>query len=192
MTVNSSKAPGAIRIIGGQWRSRTVAVADAPGLRPTPDRVRETLFNWLQFSLAGARCLDLFAGSGILGLEALSRGAAAVTALECDAGAAALLRRNAATLHADALQVLQQDALHWLAQGPGTAPYDIAFIDPPFAAQLQQRSCALLHAQQWLAPGARVYLEAAQPLDGLPLPPGWALVRHKRAGEVHYGLCEAN
>ena len=190
MTVNSNKGPGVVRIIGGQWRSRTIAVAEAPGLRPTPDRVRETLFNWLQFSLAGARCLDLFAGTGILGLEALSRGAASVTALETDAAAAALLRRNAAMLHADTLRVLQEDALQRLARGPGEVRYDLVFIDPPFATALQQRSCELLHTHDWLTPGARVYLEAAQPLDTLTLPPGWTLTRHKRAGEVHYGLCE--
>jgi 16S rRNA (guanine966-N2)-methyltransferase len=190
MTVSSNKANGSVRIIGGTWRSRQLQVLDAPGLRPTPDRVRETLFNWLQFSLAGARCLDLFAGTGILGLEALSRGAAQVTALELDPRAAALLRKQGQLLQAENFVVEQRDAVAWLERETPTTPYDLVFLDPPYASRLQAPCCELLQVRGWLAPGARVYVEAAEPLETLPLPAGWQLTRHKRAGEVYYGLCE--
>jgi 16S rRNA (guanine966-N2)-methyltransferase len=192
MTMNSSKPPGAIRIIGGEWRSRQLRVPAVQDLRPTPDRVRETLFNWLQFALAGARCLDLFAGTGILGLEALSRGAAAVTAVELDPAATTQLRRHGAMLGAAALDVQQRDAMAWLEQGPAGAAYDLVFLDPPYASRLQERCCALLQERGWLAPGARVYLEAAESLDAIALPASWRLVRSKRAGDVHYGLCETS
>ncbi|MDR2214150.1 MAG: 16S rRNA (guanine(966)-N(2))-methyltransferase RsmD [Pseudomonadales bacterium] len=192
MNSNSNKTPGSVRIIGGAWRSRQVPVCAAPGLRPTPDRVRETLFNWLQFALPGARCLDLFAGTGILGLEALSRGAAQLTALEIDARAAATLRQQAQALGAANFTLVQDDARAWLGRETPAQPYDIVFLDPPYASSLLLPCCELLHTRPWLAPGARVYLEAAQPLDALPLPATWRLSRHKRAGEVFYGLCEVD
>ncbi len=176
-----------VRIIGGEWRSRVLQFPDAPGLRPTPDRVRETLFNWLQFSVVGTRCLDLFAGSGALGFEALSRGAAAVTALETDTAAAAALRQNATLLGTDKLQVIQQDAVRWLSQ-PAPHQFDLVLVDPPFAANLHQRCFELLHEHGWLAKNARVYLEAGQALASMPMPTGWQLERHKQAGDVHYGL----
>ncbi|MDR0779306.1 MAG: 16S rRNA (guanine(966)-N(2))-methyltransferase RsmD [Pseudomonadales bacterium] len=202
MTVNSNKSPSSVRIIGGAWRSRRLQVLDTPGLRPTPDRVRETLFNWLQFSLVGARCLDLFAGTGILALEALSRGAAQATALELDPRAAALLRQQGQLLCADNFAVNrlpfieepfiveQCDAITWLERKTPAPPYDLVFLDPPYASRLQVPCCELLHRRGWLAPGARIYLEAAEPLNTLALPSGWRLTRHKRAGEVYYGLCE--
>lgn len=189
MISHSNKPAGNVRIIGGTWRSRQLKVLDAPGLRPTPDRVRETLFNWLQFSIVGTRVLDLFAGTGILGLEALSRGAAAVTALELDPRAAGQLRKHAQELKADQFRVEQRDAIAWLERETPT-PYDLVFIDPPYASRLQAPCCALLQTRGWLTPGAKIYLEAAEPLDALPLPGNWELVRHKRAGEVYYGLCE--
>lgn len=178
-----------VRIIGGDWRSRVLNFVDLPELRPTPDRVRETLFNWLQFSIVGTRCLDLFAGSGALGFEALSRGAATVTALETHATAIAALRDNASALGTSALTIIPQDALRWLAQ-PATQQFDLVFLDPPFAAGLHAQCCELLQRQRWLAPGAQVYIEAGEDLQTLPLPKGWQLTRDKRAGEVHYGLCE--
>jgi 16S rRNA (guanine966-N2)-methyltransferase len=189
MPVKPDKSRNRLRIIGGEWRSRVLQFADAPGLRPTPDRIRETLFNWLQLRIAGARCLDLFAGSGALGFEALSRGASHVTALELDNGAATAIETNARLLGTSALTLLRKDAVQWLGNGnPGQA-FTIAFIDPPFASKLQSEICRLLDTNGWLAPGALVYVEAAEPLESLVLPAGWSLQRSKRAGDVHYGLC---
>lgn len=182
-----NSARNRVRIIGGEWRSRVLQFPDAPSLRPTPDRVRETLFNWLQLRIHGARCLDLFAGSGALGFEALSRGAASVTALETASTAAASLRHNATLLGTDRLQLIQQDALRWL-DTPATQQFDIVFIDPPFADNAHARCCALLQQHGWLAAGALVYLESGSSLLTLALPPSWQLTRHKQAGDVHYGL----
>ena len=176
-----------VRIIGGEWRSRVLQFNDAPGLRPTPDRVRETLFNWLQEHIHGARCLDLFAGSGALGFEALSRGAASVVALETSAIAITALRQNISLLATDRLHLIQQDALRWLDTA-ATQQFDIVFVDPPFADNAHERCCALLQQHGWLAPGAMVYLEAGSSLAALALPPAWQLTRHKQAGDVHYGL----
>lgn len=186
---NTSANRNRVRIIGGDWRSRVLTFADLPELRPTPDRVRETLFNWLQFPVVGARCLDVFAGSGALGFEALSRGARSVTALETNPAAIAALRDNMKTLGTSALTIVQKDAMQWLAQ-PATQQFDLVFLDPPFAAGLHARCCELLQQQGWLAPGARIYLESGDDLEKLALPSHWALVRSKRAGEVFYGLCE--
>ncbi len=187
MANNSSNKRNRVRIIGGEWRSRVLQFPDAPDLRPTPDRVRETLFNWLQFSVVGMRCLDLFAGSGALGFEALSRGAAAVTALETDTAAASALRANAGLLGTDKMQVIQQDAVRWLSQ-PATQQFDLVLLDPPFAANLHEHCCGLLQQHGWLAPAARIYMEAGQSLASFKLPAGWLLDRHKQAGDVHYGL----
>ena len=179
-----------VRIIGGDWRSRVLQFPDAPDLRPTPDRVRETLFNWLQFSTVGAHCLDLFAGSGALGYEALSRGASSVTALETHTQAASNLRQNARLLGTDKLNVVQQDALRWLDQ-PASQKFSVVFLDPPFSANLHQCCCELLQQHGWLAPNASIYLESGESLALLKLPTGWQLDRHKRAGDVHYGLAHS-
>jgi 16S rRNA (guanine966-N2)-methyltransferase len=184
----SANSRNRLRIIGGDWRSRVLQFPARADLRPTPDRVRETLFNWLQGPIVGARCLDLFAGSGALGFEALSRGAIAVTALELDPQAAEAIRQNAALLKTEQLQLLQRNALDWLAQRGSTAPFDLVFLDPPYAAGLYAPCCNLLLKQTWLAPGALVYVEAAEPLDTLGLPAEWRLVRSKRAGSVYFGL----
>jgi 16S rRNA (guanine966-N2)-methyltransferase len=191
MPANPPKSRNRLRIIGGTWRSRVLPFGDAPGLRPTPDRIRETLFNWLQMKITGARCLDLFAGSGALGFEALSRGASHVTALELHAGAAKTIAGNAQLLQTEGMQVLQQDALPWLANGPPAQPFDVVFVDPPFASRLQPEICHLLQAHGWLKPCALVYLEAAEALESMTLPAGWVLLKSKRAGEVHYGLCQS-
>jgi 16S rRNA (guanine966-N2)-methyltransferase len=188
--MSSVKTRNRLRIIGGDWRSRIVVFADAPDLRPTPDRVRETLFNWLQPTLAGAKCLDLFAGSGVLGFEALSRGAGSVTALELDAQAVAAIRENIKTLQADKLRLEPRDALDWLRSNAQQLRFDVVFLDPPFAENLYEECCRLLAEQQWLAPGALVYLESGASLDAVTLPQGWKLIRHKRAGAVHYGLAQ--
>ncbi|MEI2430753.1 16S rRNA (guanine(966)-N(2))-methyltransferase RsmD [Lysobacter yananisis] len=186
--------PGKVRIIGGRWRGTRLDVADAPGLRPTSDRVRETLFNWLQPMLSGARVLDLFAGSGALGLEALSRGAAGAVLVERDPALAAQLRALAARLPGgEAAQVVQADALAWLAQQPvaagaageGGAGFDLAFVDPPFAAGLWDAVWPALSPR--LAPAAWLYVEA--PLAAsLALPAPWLPHREGATREVRYAL----
>ena len=176
---------GQVRIIGGRWRNTRLPVPDLAGLRPTSDRVRETLFNWLMPRLPGAQVLDLFAGSGALGLEAVSRGAAAASLVERDAGLATRLREQVARLGAQAqVQVVQEDALRWLAQPPGTR-FDIAFVDPPFAAGLWNQVLAALPAH--LAEDAWLYLEA--PHAAVPaLPADWSLHREGATREVRYAL----
>lgn len=185
---------GRLRIIGGRWRGRRLPVAHQPGLRPTPDRVRETLFNWLSPYIVGSRCLDCFAGSGALGLEAASRGAAEVVLIERSQPLVHVLRANLAVLagsdpRESGIQVVHADALDWLARTPAL-PFDICFLDPPFAAMLLGDAAGLLATHGWLAPSALVYLEAAK-ADGLPsLPDGWTLRRDKEAGQVRYALAE--
>ncbi|MFD0739498.1 16S rRNA (guanine(966)-N(2))-methyltransferase RsmD [Lysobacter koreensis] len=179
------RAVGAVRLIGGQWRGTRLAVPDAPGLRPTADRVRETLFNWLAPMLPGARVLDLFAGSGALGLEAVSRGAAAAVLVERDPGLAEALRTVAARLPGgEALRVVQTDALAWLGSAP-TQAFDLVFVDPPFAAGLWD---AVLPALlPWLSADAWLYLET--PGEAVvDMPPPWALHREGRTREVRYAL----
>ncbi len=178
---------GTLRVIGGRWRGRRLAFAAVEGLRPTPDRVRETLFNWLAPLIEGARCLDLFAGSGALGIEALSRGAAAVRFVERDARACALLRDNLALLGAEGARVEAMDALAFLARP--AEPFDVVFVDPPFALGLHAPACARLAEGGWLAPGARVYLESGP--DEIALPEGWQVLRDKTAGQVRYRLLAA-
>jgi 16S rRNA (guanine966-N2)-methyltransferase len=180
-------ATGRLRIIAGEWRSRQLPVLDLPGLRPTTDRVRETLFNWLQNDIAGARCLDLFAGSGALGFEAASRGAASVTLLELQAAAADQLAANMQLLQANNMQLVRANALDWLAQYQGE-PFDLVFLDPPFASDLLEPAMRCLHQQHLLSSETCVYIEcdAAQPLPTLP--PGWQLAKQKKAGQVSYYL----
>ena len=173
---------GRVRIIGGEWRSRRIAVADSPGLRPTPDRIRETVFNWLGQRLDGYRCLDLFAGSGVLGLEALSRGAVSATLVERSRDVAANLARNATALGATGAEIVIADALEFLAQTGRQGAYDLAFIDPPFSAGLHEPVLKLLPAV--LAPGGRAYLESSE--QGVP--PGWVAEKEGRAGKVHFYL----
>jgi 16S rRNA (guanine966-N2)-methyltransferase len=174
-----------LRIIGGRWRSRRLGFPERDGLRPTPDRVRETLFNWLAAYLPGARCLDAFAGSGALGLEALSRGAAEVVFVESDPGAVAALRANLAVLEAQHAGLVEADVLDWL-RGPAR-PFDIVFLDPPYRSGLLAPACALLAERGWVAPGGLVYLETPEGVAP-PLPPGWTLTRSKTAGQVGYHL----
>lgn len=176
---------GQIRIIGGSWRGRKLAFAPLPGLRPTPDRVRETLFNWLAPVVRGAHCLDLFAGSGALGLEAASRGAARCVLVERDAQAAAMLREQVSRLGAGQVQVVEADALRWLATA--SQPFDIVFLDPPFGAGLLPACIELLEGRGWLAAEAWIYLETAHATQPA-LPDYWAVHRDKRAGQVRYRL----
>ncbi|MCJ1886884.1 16S rRNA (guanine(966)-N(2))-methyltransferase RsmD [Pseudomonas sp. LA21] len=178
---------GQLRIIGGEWRSRRFAFPDGPGLRPTPDRVRETLFNWLAAYVPGARVLDPFAGSGALFLEALSRGASAGLALDTNAEAATALRGHLATLQCSSGQVLLTDALRYLESQPA-APFDLVFLDPPFHQDLLQNACRLLEERGWLAKDAWVYTESEAVPSSLGLPANWRLHREKKAGAVHYSL----
>ncbi|TAM10769.1 MAG: 16S rRNA (guanine(966)-N(2))-methyltransferase RsmD [Nevskiaceae bacterium] len=172
-----------LRIIGGEWRSRRVAFDPACDLRPTPDRVRETLFNWLAPYIQGATCIDAFAGSGALGLEALSRGAAHVTFVERDARQVAMLQRAITLLGADArARIIHGDALAVLRSG---APCRLVFLDPPYAADALQT--ALAAAVPRLTPANRVYLEWPQNRPQT-LPPGYALLKTGGAGRVSYGL----
>ena len=189
-TARVSRGPRArtLRIIGGSWRGRTWRFPEGE-IRPTPDRVRETLFNWLAPGIAGARCLDLFAGSGALGLEALSRGAARVVFVEQAARTARELRETLARFggeRAAAAQVQHQDAARYL-QGTPEA-FDVVFLDPPFAAGLLAPVARQLEAGGWLRPSALIYAEcpAREPLPGLPA--GWLLAKSGRAGEVGYHL----
>jgi 16S rRNA (guanine966-N2)-methyltransferase len=175
-----------LRIIGGTWRGRKLRFPASEAIRPTPDRVRETLFNWLGAAVRGAQCLDLFAGSGALGLEALSRGAAHVTFIERDAAAAQALSMLLTEWQAADARVVRADALRYLA---GVArPLDIVFLDPPFGSQLLGAAAALLEERHWLKAGALIYVECAA-RDGLPqLAASWQPLKAKQAGEVGYHL----
>jgi 16S rRNA (guanine966-N2)-methyltransferase len=178
-----------VRIIGGEWRGRKLHFPPSAGLRPTPDRVRETLFNWLQFELAGARCLDLFAGSGALGIEALSRGAGEAVFVERDAVSARAIRDLLAQLRCDRGRVEQVDALAWLEPGPrASKPFDIVFLDPPYGEAWLPVLAEKLEQGGWLAPGAWIYLEDPAVRGVPPLPAAWTLLRSKRAGDVGYHL----
>lgn len=180
-----------LRIIGGQWRGRRLPFADVPDLRPTTDRVRETLFNWLQPVIAGARCLDLYAGSGACGLEALSRGAAECVFVEYARPAATTIRDNLRMLEAENARVQCGDVEDWLTAGPAMAgehPFDVVFVDPPYASGRLPAVCRLLTEQGWLTPDARVYLEADEPVPDDAVPAGWRRLRAGRAGQVEYSL----
>ena len=184
-------APHEVRIIGGRWKRSRLPVPDRPGLRPTPDRVRETLYNWLGQDLDGWRCLDAFAGSGALGLEAASRGAAAVTLIERDPTLARGLRATAQRLGAAPGQVEVQaaDAVAWMRQAAARAPgaFDLVLLDPPFAADLFE--AALRAAVPLLSPSGLVYLEAdVAPAPALLAALGLAVWREGRAGQVQFRL----
>ncbi|WNN48751.1 16S rRNA (guanine(966)-N(2))-methyltransferase [Siccibacter colletis] len=179
-------ASGQIRIIGGQWRGRKLPVPDSPGLRPTTDRVRETLFNWLAPHMVDARCLDCFAGSGALGLEALSRYAAQATLIEMERGVAQQLSQNLATLKASHGQVVNANTLEFLSK-PGQ-PFNIVFIDPPFRKGLLEQTVTLLEQNGWLADNALIYIESEVEGGLPPLPASWQPHREKIAGQVAYRL----
>lgn len=176
------------RVIGGQWRGRLLGFPDGEGLRPTGDRVRETLFNWLQRDIIDARCLDAYTGSGALAIEALSRGAASVLCLDTATHAVRALQANAQQLGSTGLDLRQQSALDFLARRHAEPPFDLIFLDPPFALNLLQQSLDLISTQGWLQAGGRVYLESSSRLEALQLPQGWALLKSKRAGQVYFGL----
>ncbi|MFI0474316.1 16S rRNA (guanine(966)-N(2))-methyltransferase RsmD [Halomonas sp. HMF6819] len=176
----TSKASGKLRIIGGDYRRRQLPVLDHPGLRPTPDRVRETLFNWLGPALAGKRALDLFAGSGALGIEALSRGASEATFVELTPRVAAMIEQNLESLKATNARVVTMEAAAFLAGAPSA--YELVFLDPPFQKGLAGPCCQALE-NGWLAPEAFIYLETERDLT-VALPASWQLHRETSAGET--------
>ncbi len=191
----SRKTPatrGRIRIIGGRWRGRQLTFPAAPGLRPTGDRIRETLFNWLQPQLPDANCLDLFAGSGALGFEALSRGAAALVSVELNSSAVQALRVNLAALGEPNCCIVAADAVTWLQTTPPRNTFDIVFLDPPFASNLSHRVAHLLENNGWLNAHALIYIETpTHHAPGAPadkLPENWQPVKQKVAGDVDYRL----
>jgi 16S rRNA (guanine966-N2)-methyltransferase len=178
-------APGRIRIIGGHLRNSRLSVPDLPGLRPTPERVRETLFNWLAPTMAGVRALDLCAGTGALGIEALSRGAVTVQFVEPDASAADALRGNLARLKANGGDVAGVDAIRFLQRAP--EPFGLVFLDPPFTLQLWAPLAQKLEEGGWLTAAAQIYVES--PRGQIPvLPANWTLHREGHAGEVRFAL----
>lgn len=179
----SLPSAGRVRIIGGHWKKSVLHFPQRTDLRPTPERVRETLFNWLGQRIDGLRCLDAFAGSGALGFEAASRGASAVVLLETDRVALTALQENAQRLQATQIQVVAADALRWLADA--NERFDVVFLDPPFRQNVLSDVLALL--PRVLNPGARVHVEASAPM-AVQTP--WHELRHARAGQVHHQLLE--
>jgi 16S rRNA (guanine966-N2)-methyltransferase len=185
MSAMRGTGSGRVRIIGGSLRNSRLDVPDLPGLRPTPERVRETLFNWLAPTIDGARCLDLCAGTGALGIEAWSRGAASVQFVERDARAAQALRQNLQRLKVTACDVAVADAQAFLDGSP--QPADVVFLDPPFALNLWDALAQQLEQGGWLTPAATIYVECPQ--GTVPsLPPGWLRQKEGRAGEVRFAL----
>lgn len=175
-----------LKIIGGKWRSRTITFADIPNLRPTPARVRETLFNWLPYNLVGKSCLDLYAGSGALGFEAASRGANKIVQVENNASAVNALATNKALLAADAIQITQNDVVLFLQEQAEC--FDLVFIDPPFASKLIAQTCFLLEQHGWLATTTKIYIEAESHQKLTNLPKNWQCLKQKQAGKVGYQL----
>jgi len=178
---------GQIRIIAGQWRGRKLPVQDLQGLRPTTDRVKETLFNWLATDIRDSRCLDLFAGSGSLGFESLSRGSRQTWMLETNPQAARQLQENVTRLNAgERARIIQTDSVSFL--NDTGEPFDIVFIDPPFRQELVADVCRRLEDNGWLADEALIYIEHESELDALPLPANWQPYKGKQAGQVCYQL----
>lgn len=184
-----SNNKGEVRIIAGLWRGRKLPVLSAEGLRPTGDRVKETLFNWLMPYIVDARCLDCFAGSGALGLEALSRQAKCVTFLELNKAVALQLQQNLQRLQCggENAKVIQQNSLHFLAQPQTQAQFDIVFLDPPFHFGLAQQAIDLLEQHHWLANEALIYVETEKG-EMLHTPTHWQLCKEKNTGQVSYRL----
>ncbi|MDI3324334.1 16S rRNA (guanine(966)-N(2))-methyltransferase RsmD [Pontibacterium granulatum] len=185
-----TEKPSQLRIIGGEWRGRKIPFTPLPGLRPTPDRVRETLFNWLQPYLAGAHCLDLFSGSGALGFEALSRGAETVTFIDQEPSVVRQLRDNLQLLRCNRAEVIQDSVLSWLERriADEEQRYDIIFMDPPFRKDLAAPCCELLEQRGMLAAEAVIYVETESDLTGSVVPANWQQHRQKEAGQVRYQL----
>jgi 16S rRNA (guanine966-N2)-methyltransferase len=179
-----------LRIIGGDWRGRKLSFPEVEGLRPTPDRVRETLFNWLSVYIPGGRCLDLFSGSGALGFEALSRGAAHVTMIDNSSMVIRQLRQNIQDLKTQHAELITGSATEWLETRSGDleVQFDVVFLDPPFHQDLSAICCQLLEQNNLLTSNAMIYLETEKELTNPLVPDNWQLHREKTAGQVTYRL----
>jgi 16S rRNA (guanine966-N2)-methyltransferase len=184
----AGRQPNRLRIVGGRWRGIRIDFPAIEAIRPSPDRVRETLFNWLQTTIAGARCLDLFAGSGALGIEALSRGAAEVTFVDREPQVSRHITQTLQRLNATGATVQVEDATRFLGRAP--RPFDVVFLDPPFASTLLQAAFEKL-PQGWLADDAYIYVECPADVPLPALPAGWTVYRSKQAGQVGYHLLRA-
>lgn len=184
---NKNRGLGQLRIIGGKWRGRKLPVIDSAGLRPTGDRVKETLFNWLMHDIQDATCLDLFAGSGSLGFEAASRYAEKVVMVERTPLVAKQIAENIRTIGAENIELFTKDALLFLQDNP-IMQFDVIFLDPPFNQDLIQGAIDALTNQTWLKQPAWIYLESEKNLINLDIPNNWFLHREKVTGEVRYRL----
>jgi len=195
VTTSSKKKPGFVRIIGGEWRGRRLPVVDLPGLRPSGDRARETLFNWLQPFIRGARCVDLFAGTGVLGLEAFSRGAAEVTLVENTPLAVQALRAALVKLEVPGakagVHLAETDALKWL-QTRESLTLDIVFIDPPFSSRLETQAMTLLVDRNLVSEGGLVYIETSRNTPPFHPGLGWEILKDQSIGEVRMLLLKKN
>ena len=180
---------GQVRIIGGQWRSRKLWFPNAENLRPSPDAVRETLFNWLQHDIQQSHCLDLFAGSGALGFEAASRGAASVVMVESDSEAARQLQQNKSLLKAGENVIIVNSFAEQFVENCDQQ-FDLLFLDPPFESDQLERSCIQIENSRILAPGALLYIESPKRNIPLPIPPSWHIIRQKTRGLVQSTLIE--
>lgn len=187
-TAGYSRSLGEVRIIAGLWRGRKLSVLNKEGLRPTSDRVRETLFNWLMPYIVDARCLDCYSGSGALGFEALSRHANYVLMLEKDTQISKQLIKNLSTLNSDKAKIKQTDTLNFLSQPITEIPFDIVFIDPPFHYGLAQQTIDKLATQPWLAQNALIYVEVEKENTTLTVPDTWQLLKEKSTQQVSYRL----
>jgi 16S rRNA (guanine966-N2)-methyltransferase len=185
---NKKATPSQVRIIGGIWRGQKLSFVPIEGLRPTGDRIRETLFNWLTPVIHGAHCLDLFAGSGALGFEALSRGAQSTTFIELDPSAITLLQQNQTHLKAERANIVGANAIEWLKTTKPPQPFDVVFLDPPFAADLFQPCCDLLQQEHLLANNAYIYIEMDSQQPAPKTPASWLLLKEKTTGQVTYRL----
>lgn len=175
-----------LRIIGGEWRSRQIKFSPELGLRPTPARIRETVFNWLRHDILGRDCLDLYAGSGALGFEAASRGAKSVLQVEQNPIACRHLAANAMSLQASQIKCRQTEVMRFLAGN--SQPVDVVFLDPPFGKALAVQTCQWLEDKGWLKPNAKIYLEVEAGLELTKMSPTWQCLQHKIAGKVGYYL----
>lgn len=189
MTESKQRRPGVakLRIIGGEWRGRKLEFPILPGLRPTPDRIRETLFNWLTPHIKGARCLDLYCGSGALGFECLSRGAAAVTLVDSSAAVGQSISRNSAALNSDRVSFVRADVLEWLRRTNFAEPYDMVFVDPPYQQPLLGPTLAALQQRHAIRQNSWIYTEMQRKVS-IPAPADWQLHRDKQAGSNRYCL----
>ena len=176
-----------LRIIGGRLKRTKVSFPSVVGLRPTPDRIRETLFNWLQSDIYNSRCLDLFAGSGALGLESISRGAAFVAMVEKDSAAANSISINLNRLNITNAVIYRQDAKDFLQKNQQSASFDIVFLDPPYGSNVLSDCMTLLEQEKWLSPGAKIYIEVSSDGD-IQVPSNWKLHKQNKSGQVAYHL----